>query len=110
MDLYLKGKTAVVTGASQGMGWAITKELAMEGVKVLAVARNEKLLNAELFRLLMAAGGITRFDGRHCGKICLILEVRLLFILNGLCGLTFNRMFYIRFRRGRQFTSKNNFL
>jgi len=57
MDLYLKGKTAVVTGASQGMGRAITKELAIEGVKVLAVARNEKLLN-ELKEEVMAAGGV----------------------------------------------------
>lgn len=46
MDLYLKGKTAVVTGASQGIGKAITKTLAREGVKVLAVARNGKLLKS----------------------------------------------------------------
>ncbi|AYB29062.1 SDR family NAD(P)-dependent oxidoreductase [Chryseolinea soli] len=45
MDLYVKGKTAVVTGASQGLGRAITKELAIEGVKVFAVARNEALLD-----------------------------------------------------------------
>ncbi|OQP57080.1 3-oxoacyl-ACP reductase [Niastella vici] len=57
MDLYLKGKTAVVTGASQGMGRAITKELALEGVKVLAVARNENLLN-ELKEEVVAAGGV----------------------------------------------------
>lgn len=44
MDLYLKGKTAVITGASQGIGKAITKELAHEGVKVFAVARNQDLL------------------------------------------------------------------
>ncbi len=46
MDLYLKGKTAVITGASQGIGRAITKELALEGVKVFAVARNEVLLGS----------------------------------------------------------------
>lgn len=45
MDLYLSGKTAVVTGASQGIGRAIAKELAIEGVKVLAVGRNEALLD-----------------------------------------------------------------
>ena len=45
MDLYLKQKTAVVTGASQGIGRAITKELAREGVQVFATARNEELLN-----------------------------------------------------------------
>lgn len=57
MDLYLKGKTAVVTGASQGMGRAITKELALEGVKVLAVARNEALLKS-LVEEVTASGGI----------------------------------------------------
>lgn len=45
MDLHLKGKTAVVTGASQGIGRAIVKELAREGVRVFATARNEELLN-----------------------------------------------------------------
>jgi 3-oxoacyl-[acyl-carrier protein] reductase len=37
MDLYLKGKAAVVSGASQGIGKAITKTLALEGVKVLGM-------------------------------------------------------------------------
>ncbi|CAD1791593.1 SDR family oxidoreductase [Xanthomonas euroxanthea] len=44
MDLQLKGKTAVVTGASQGLGRAIALELAREGVKVFGTARNEELL------------------------------------------------------------------
>ncbi|MGY4539522.1 3-oxoacyl-[acyl-carrier protein] reductase [Mucilaginibacter sp. UYNi724] len=57
MDLYLKGKTAVITGASQGIGRAITKELAMEGVKVFAVARNESLLET-LKEEIANAGGI----------------------------------------------------
>jgi 3-oxoacyl-[acyl-carrier protein] reductase len=58
MDLYLKGKTAVVTGASQGLGRAITKELAIEGVKVLAIARNEDLLSS-LKNEVIAAGGVS---------------------------------------------------
>ncbi|ETZ19895.1 SDR family NAD(P)-dependent oxidoreductase [Pedobacter sp. V48] len=57
MDLYLKGKTAIVTGASQGIGRAIAKELALEGVKVLAVARNEDLLNS-LKEEVNTSGGI----------------------------------------------------
>jgi 3-oxoacyl-[acyl-carrier protein] reductase len=60
MDLYLKGKTAVVTGASQGIGRAIVKELALEGVKVLATARNEDLLNS-LKDEIAAAGGVVPF-------------------------------------------------
>ncbi len=39
------------------MGRAITKELAMEGVKVLAVARNEELLNS-LVEEIEAEGGV----------------------------------------------------
>jgi NAD(P)-dependent dehydrogenase (short-subunit alcohol dehydrogenase family) len=39
MDLGLSGRTAVVTGASRGIGLAITRGLAGEGVRVIAVAR-----------------------------------------------------------------------
>lgn len=57
MDLYLKGKTAVVTGASQGIGRAIAKELAIEGVLVFATARNEDLLHSLKYEIV-AAGGV----------------------------------------------------
>jgi NAD(P)-dependent dehydrogenase (short-subunit alcohol dehydrogenase family) len=39
MDLQLSGKVAVVTGASKGIGYAITQALAAEGVSVMAGAR-----------------------------------------------------------------------
>ncbi|MGP4020545.1 SDR family NAD(P)-dependent oxidoreductase [Saccharopolyspora sp. 5N708] len=39
MDLQLTGKTALVTGASRGIGLAITSALAAEGVRVVAAAR-----------------------------------------------------------------------
>ncbi|MEC5144024.1 SDR family oxidoreductase [Chitinophaga sp. 212800010-3] len=58
MDLYLKGKTAVVTGASQGIGRAIVKQLALEGVTVFATARNNDLLNS-LKEEVTAAGRTT---------------------------------------------------
>ncbi len=44
MDLQIKGRTAVVTGASQGLGRAIALALACEGVKVAAAARRMNLL------------------------------------------------------------------
>ena len=58
MDMQLAGKTALVTGASQGLGRAIVKSLAAEGVKVFATARNEELL-ASLASEITDAGGIT---------------------------------------------------
>jgi 3-oxoacyl-[acyl-carrier protein] reductase len=46
MELQLRGKTAVVTGASMGIGRAIAKALAAEGVRVAAVARRVELMEA----------------------------------------------------------------
>lgn len=39
MDLSLSGKTAVVTGASRGIGLAVTRALTAEGVRVIGAAR-----------------------------------------------------------------------
>ncbi|MCC6534619.1 MAG: SDR family oxidoreductase [Burkholderiales bacterium] len=46
MDLQLKGRTALVTGASMGIGRAIAKLLAAEGVRCAIVARRRSLLDA----------------------------------------------------------------
>jgi 3-oxoacyl-[acyl-carrier protein] reductase len=56
MDLQLKGKTALVTGASQGIGRAIAKMLAVEGVRVAMAARRTQLLD-EVAGEIAAAGG-----------------------------------------------------
>ncbi len=54
MDLGLQGKHAVVTGGSRGIGKAIARELAREGVDVAIVARNKGDLETtarELFEI-----------------------------------------------------------
>ena len=56
MDLQLAGKTALVTGASMGIGRAIARGLAAEGVKVAIAARRTELLET-LSTEIIAAGG-----------------------------------------------------
>jgi NAD(P)-dependent dehydrogenase (short-subunit alcohol dehydrogenase family) len=46
MELGLQGKHAIVTGGSRGIGKAIARELAREGVDVAIVARNQEALEA----------------------------------------------------------------
>ncbi|EJL33462.1 SDR family NAD(P)-dependent oxidoreductase [Novosphingobium sp. AP12] len=57
MDLHMNGKTALVTGASQGLGRAIVKALAAEGVTVFATARNSELLASLANEVPRAAPG-----------------------------------------------------
>ena len=56
MDLQLAGKTALVTGASMGIGRAIARGLAAEGVRVAVLARRAELLET-LAAEIVAAGG-----------------------------------------------------
>lgn len=56
MDLNLQDKTALVTGASAGIGWAIASGLAKEGVKLAIVGRREGKL-IELAKNITEAGG-----------------------------------------------------
>ena len=57
MDLQLAGKTALVTGSSMGIGRAIAKGLAAEGVRIAIAARRRNLLDA-LADEIVASGGI----------------------------------------------------
>ena len=57
MDLKLKGKTALITGGSEGIGKGIARTLAREGVDVAICARRKEPLEA-------AANEISKETGR----------------------------------------------
>ena len=51
MDLGLKGKTAVVSGSTAGIGFAIAAALAAEGAKVIVNGRTEARVSAAVERI-----------------------------------------------------------
>ncbi len=56
MDLQLKGKRAVVTGASSGIGIEIAKLFAQEGVSVVVNGRNRERTEATVNEIKQAGG------------------------------------------------------
>ncbi|HEY6086166.1 MAG TPA: SDR family oxidoreductase [Burkholderiaceae bacterium] len=56
MDLELKGKRALITGGSRGIGKAIARALALEGADVALLARNEQALAAAAAELAAETG------------------------------------------------------
>ena len=60
MDLGLRGRTAIVCGASSGIGLGIAESLAAEGANVVMFARRAELLEREAERLggLAVAGDV----------------------------------------------------
>ena len=57
MDLQIKGKTALVTGASMGIGRGVALALGREGVRMALMARRANLLE-EVAAEIVAAGGV----------------------------------------------------
>ena len=64
MDLGLEGRTAIVCGASSGIGLGIAESLAGEGANVVMFARRRDLLEREAKRVggLAVAGDVTSAD------------------------------------------------
>lgn len=56
MDLGLKGKLAVVTGGSSGLGFASARQLAIEGARVLLFSRSEERLREAKRKIESDAG------------------------------------------------------
>jgi 3-oxoacyl-[acyl-carrier protein] reductase len=56
MDLQLKGKTALVTGGSEGIGKGIARVLAQEGVDIAICARRKEPLEATAKEIADATG------------------------------------------------------
>src|SRR4029453_12273950 len=63
MDLGLRGRTAIVCGASSGMGLAVAEALAAEGANVAMFARRRDLLEGEADRI----GALAVRGGRPAG-------------------------------------------
>ena len=58
MDLELKGKVAIVTGGSQGIGKAAAMRLAAEGASVVIAARGRELLDAVAAEIRGSGGSV----------------------------------------------------
>ncbi len=57
MDLHLKGKRALVTGSTAGIGLAIVTVLAQEGARVIVNGRSQPAVDEVAARLRSATGG-----------------------------------------------------
>lgn len=64
MDLGLSNKIALVTAASQGLGFAAARELAREGVKVMICGRSQARLDAAIAELKNEFGADTPLAAR----------------------------------------------
>jgi NAD(P)-dependent dehydrogenase (short-subunit alcohol dehydrogenase family) len=76
MDLQLKGKTAIVTGGTAGIGLAIARALSEEGVEVTIAGRSSKKLNGALSSLPGTVRGIEADLGTAEGAAKLIEQVQ----------------------------------
>ena len=77
MDLQLKGRTALVTGASAGIGRAIALELAKEGVKLVVTGRRMPELEKLCDEIASSGGarpGVVAHDAMDEGYVDAIAQ------------------------------------
>ena len=72
MDLGLKGKVAMVAAASQGLGYAIARALAAEGVKVSIAARKQETVSAAAAKIAAETGGEVIFSVADVASVAAI--------------------------------------
>ena len=65
MDLELRGKTAIVTGSTAGIGHAIAAALAAEGATVVVNGRDENRVAETVARLQQSYPEATVFTATH---------------------------------------------
>ena len=92
MSIYnLKGKTALVTGASSGIGFGISKSLAEEGVNLLLISRNEEKLKKAVDNLKSSTEARIEFLSGDVCDLSLVEESKnLINSLYGQCNILIN--------------------
>jgi NAD(P)-dependent dehydrogenase (short-subunit alcohol dehydrogenase family) len=81
MDLKLRGKRALVTGSTAGIGFAIAQALAGEGAQVIVNGRTRERVDEAVRRIGHSARGIAADLGTAAGAARIAQEVADLDIL-----------------------------